>query len=50
MISVFEWAKTVQELDREATVIGATLSLGDINTETWSSRLRVGGKTDDLSL
>jgi hypothetical protein len=28
----------------------ASLSLGDINTETWSSRLRVELKTDDLAL
>jgi hypothetical protein len=28
----------------------ATLSLGDINTGTWSSRLGVGHKADDLSL
>jgi hypothetical protein len=28
----------------------ATLSLLDINTETWSSRLGVGRKADDLVL
>jgi hypothetical protein len=28
----------------------ATLSLGDINTKTWSSRLGVGCMTDDLAL
>jgi hypothetical protein len=28
----------------------ATLSLGDINTETLSSRLGVGRKADDLAL
>jgi hypothetical protein len=27
----------------------ATLSLGDIHTGTWSSRLGVGHKTDDLA-
>jgi hypothetical protein len=42
---VFEQAKTVHCL---ATVIGATLSLGAINKETWSSRLRVGRKADDF--
>jgi hypothetical protein len=26
------------------------LSLGDINTETWASRLGVGRKSDDLAL
>jgi hypothetical protein len=28
----------------------ATLPLGDINTGTWSSRLGVGRKADDLAL
>jgi hypothetical protein len=28
----------------------ATLSLGDINTETWSPKLGVGRKADDLAL
>jgi hypothetical protein len=28
----------------------ATLSLGDIYTETWCSRLGVGRKVDDLAL
>jgi hypothetical protein len=28
----------------------ANLPLGDINTETWSSRLEVGHKADDLAL
>jgi hypothetical protein len=49
-IPVFERAKTVHSLDRSATVIGSTLSLGSINTETWSSRLGVGRKADALAL
>jgi hypothetical protein len=28
----------------------ATLSLGDLNTGTWSSRLRVARKAEDLAL
>jgi hypothetical protein len=28
----------------------ATLSLGDINTEIWSSRLGVGSKADNLAM
>jgi hypothetical protein len=28
----------------------ATLSLADLNTEAWSSRLGVGRKADDLAL
>jgi hypothetical protein len=29
---------------------GQALSLGGIDTRTWSSRLAVGGKADDLAL
>jgi hypothetical protein len=29
---------------------GANLSLGDINTGTWPSRLGIGRKADDLAL
>jgi hypothetical protein len=48
-IPVFERAKMVHALDCAATMID-TLSLGDINAETWSSTLGVGRKADDLAL
>jgi hypothetical protein len=49
-IPVLEQAKAVHALDRAATVIGSTLSLGGINTDTLSPRLGVGRKADELSL